>query len=60
MENSEQREKACVGEGILDFHKIFNYAEIGGLKYPIVEQESVVDGLRCAQVSIHHLQDLKN
>lgn len=55
MDNSPQKEKACVGEGIIDFKPIFKLAKKAGLKYPIVEQESNKRGFICAEISYKNL-----
>ena len=39
MDTFQAGNKACVGEGQIDFIQIFDHAELAGLKYPIVEHD---------------------
>ncbi|MEM1137099.1 MAG: sugar phosphate isomerase/epimerase [Bacteroidota bacterium] len=55
MDNAEEKNKACVGEGIIDFEAIFAFSKLAGLKFPIVEQESNKRGFACAEVSYKNL-----
>jgi sugar phosphate isomerase/epimerase len=49
---------ACVGEGVIDFERIFKLREIGGFKHLIVEKDGAQHGIKCAQTSINHLKSL--
>ncbi len=49
---------ACVGEGVIDFERIFKLSEKGGFKHLIVEKDGEVHGLECAKTSIDHLNTL--
>jgi sugar phosphate isomerase/epimerase len=55
MDDSPDKDKACVGEGIINFKEIFRHSKKAGLKYPIVEQESNKRGFICAEVSYKNL-----
>ncbi len=55
MDGTPEKNKACVGAGILDFSRIFKVSKKAGLKYPIVEQESNKKGFICAEVSYKNL-----
>ena len=56
---SNRESFACVGEGLIDFERIFKLRETGGFKYLIVEKDGAVNGIECAQTSINHLNSLK-
>ncbi len=59
MDDTEDRAISCVGEGIIDFQAIFDQAELAGIQYATVEHEKSIQGIRCAQVSIEHLEGIK-
>lgn len=46
-----------VGQGSIDFSKIFANAETAGLVYPFVEHDMPADGIKSLQVSIEYLRD---
>lgn len=56
---SNRESFACVGEGVIDFERIFKLRETGGFKHLIVEKDGAVHGIECAQTSINHLNSLK-
>lgn len=56
---SDRESFACVGEGVIDFERIFRERETGGFKHLIVEKDGATQGIRCAQVSIDHLNSLE-
>lgn len=58
MDQTDQRGKACIGQGIVDFKAIFDRAKLAGIKYAIVENEGVEKGLECAEVSMNYLRRL--
>lgn len=45
-----------VGQGHIDFRRIFNYADLAGLKYPFVEHDRPKDGIGSLEISIEYLQ----
>jgi sugar phosphate isomerase/epimerase len=49
---------ACVGEGVIDFERIFELRDVGGFKHLIVEKDGATEGIKCAQTSIKHLNSL--
>lgn len=51
MENTSERGRACVGEGIIDFNKIFSYSEKAGLKYFIIEHDNPAQPIDCMKKS---------
>jgi sugar phosphate isomerase/epimerase len=59
MDNTPERGFACVGEGIINFPEIFNYAETAGLKHIFVEEDEPKDEMACARVSHDYLQAMR-
>ncbi len=59
MDNTEERGIACVGNGIIDFKRIFAHAKTAGTKYFIVENEKAQDGITCMTDSYHYLSNLE-
>ncbi|MCF8225948.1 MAG: TIM barrel protein [Bacteroidales bacterium] len=55
---SNRQSFACVGEGVIDFERIFRLRDTGGFKHLIVEKDGAVHGIECAQTSIEHLNSL--
>ena len=55
MNNNRDGGITCVGNGIMDFKKIIDHADTGGVKYYIVENERAVKGMKCARESYNHL-----
>ncbi|MEX0986046.1 MAG: sugar phosphate isomerase/epimerase [Bacteroidales bacterium] len=55
---SDRQSFACVGEGVIDFERIFKLRETGGFKHLVVEKDGAVHGIACAQTSINHLNSL--
>ncbi len=55
---SDRESFACVGEGVIDFERIFKLRDIGGFKHLIVEKDGATEGIRCAKTSIEHLKSL--
>ncbi len=60
MDNTTEKERVCVGDGIIGFGDIFEHAEKAGLKYPIVENEVAPAGtqVKCARDSYNYLKTL--
>lgn len=60
MEEGEDRFFAAVGEGILDWPKLFGYAETAGLDYYFVEQDDTRSGKPFEEIekSISYLKDI--
>jgi sugar phosphate isomerase/epimerase len=59
MNNNSDRGINCVGNGILDFKRIFTHASTGGVKYFIVENERAIEGIQCARESFNHISNIK-
>ncbi len=59
MDKTASRGMACVGEGCIDFGKIFKHAHTAGLKYFIVEHDEPENPLECIKVSAAHLKKMK-
>jgi sugar phosphate isomerase/epimerase len=55
MNNNRDGGISCVGQGIIDFERIFSHAPAGGVKHYIVENERAVEGKACARVSYETL-----
>jgi len=60
MNNNNNRGITCAGNGIIDLKRIVSNAELGGVKYFIVENEQAVDGLACAKGSYNYLKGILN
>jgi sugar phosphate isomerase/epimerase len=58
MDDTEEKARTCVGNGVIDFAKIFAQADKAGMKYPIVEQEANKNGYPCIVDSFNHLANL--
>lgn len=59
MDNTAERGFACVGEGIVNFPEIFNYAETAGLRHIFVEQDQPKDEMACARASHDYLRAMR-
>ncbi len=46
-----------VGQGVIDFKRIFKYAKKAGLKYPFVEHDMPADGIASLAESIGYLKE---
>jgi len=60
MDHTQERERTCVGDGIIDFVEIFQKADQAGVKYYIVEQEAAKPEtqIECIKTSYQHLTNL--
>lgn len=58
MDYSEGKGMTCLGEGIIDFKRIFAHAETAGIKRIIIENEQWTGGLECAATSIKSFKQL--
>lgn len=58
MDKTPEKGMAAVGEGVIDFPKIFAQAKRAGVKRLIVEHDRPADGMACAQSGIRYLQRL--
>jgi sugar phosphate isomerase/epimerase len=58
MDDTPDRSFACVGDGIIDFPRIFSYAQLAGMKYLIVEHDSPQHPMQCIRDSFNYLQEI--
>ena len=60
MEDSEDQFFAPVGEGVIDYQRIFNVKETAGMKYFFVEQDRTRDGnaMQAIETSFNNLKNL--
>ena len=59
LDSEDLRSFTCVGEGVIDFPKLFSYREIAGFKHLIVEHDPPVENEEeCARTSIEYLHSL--
>ena len=58
MNNNKDGGITCVGNGIMDFDRIFSHADRGGVEYYIVENERAVKGMKCARESYYHIANI--
>ena len=61
MDDTEEEEITCVGEGQIDFQEIFDHAKHAGMEYAMVEHEDTEEGkgIDCARTSIKHLDTIR-
>lgn len=53
------QEIAPLGQGTIDFARIFEYAETAGLQHAFVDAEDTPDTLETARLSIEHLKQMR-
>ena len=58
MDSTTERGMTCVGNGIIDFKRIFVQAKTAGIRRIIVENEQWKGGFECAEVSYKSLTKL--
>ena len=58
VNNNRDRGITCVGNGIVDFERIFQHSDTGGVEYFIVENERAVEGMMCARESYSHISNI--
>jgi sugar phosphate isomerase/epimerase len=58
MDKTDEREIACVGDGIMDFVDILRHHKLAGIKYCIVENETPAGNIECARTSANHLKNV--
>jgi sugar phosphate isomerase/epimerase len=59
MDNTPERSFACVGQGIIDFPKIFAQADQAGMQHIFVEHDRPGNPMECARVSYEYLHQLR-
>lgn len=55
MADTEDRGFAPVGTGTIDFQRIFDQADVSGMKYYFVEQDQSDDPFKSIKTSYHNL-----
>jgi len=55
MSKNQDKSIACVGEGIIDFKPILEYATEAGFDYWFVENETDNSSIQCAHTAIDHM-----
>ncbi|MGK7396475.1 MAG: sugar phosphate isomerase/epimerase family protein [Candidatus Cyclobacteriaceae bacterium M3_2C_046] len=59
MNNLQEMDFACPGEGIIDFAAVFEEAYRQDMEHFMVERDKVVDGMACLQSSSQFLKNLR-
>ncbi len=59
MDNTVDRSFEIVGKGIIDFQRIFQKADVAGLKHYILEQDNAPDPILTITESIKHFRKLR-
>ena len=58
MDNTEDKDFACVGQGIIDFPAIFAKSKKAGMEHVLVEHDRPQDELACIQTSYEYLSNM--
>jgi len=59
MDKTPERSFEIVGKGIIDFQRIFDKADVAGLKHYILEQDNAPDPILTITDSINHFRTLR-
>jgi sugar phosphate isomerase/epimerase len=59
MDKTHERSFEIVGKGIIDFQRIFEKADVAGLKHYILEQDNAPDPILTVTESIKHFRKLR-